>query len=54
MDGAFTSYTLDGPPERITPLGFIWLVTESHVDEADTSNEYTLSSRILLAIKWLY
>jgi hypothetical protein len=54
MEGEFTSYTLDGPPERITPLGSICVVMESHVDEADTSVEYTLRSRILLAMRWLY
>src|SRR5688500_18822473 len=53
MVGAPSSYTLDGPPERVNPLGFSAL-TRSSETWCGRSSEYTCSSRTRRVMSWLY
>jgi len=39
MEGASSSYTLDGPPDRIMPFGLSLFVTISQVDDGATNAE---------------
>ena len=51
--GAESSNTLLGPPERITALGFLFIIESAEVLEESIS-EKTCCSRILLAINCVY
>ena len=36
-DGAFSAYTLDGPPERIIASGFLALTSAAEIDDGTIS-----------------
>ena len=52
-DGAFSAYTLDGPPERIIASGFFALTCAAVIEDG-TISEKISASRTRRAINWAY
>src|ERR1017187_10943031 len=52
-NGAFFAYTLDGPPDKMMPLGASAAISTAGVSW-HRMTEYTLHSRMRRAITWVY
>src|SRR5208283_3404625 len=52
-NGAFLAYTLDGPPDKMMPLGASAAISTAGVSWPRMT-EYTLHSRMRRAITWVY
>src|ERR1035437_3491321 len=52
-NGAFFAYTLDGPPDKMIPLGASAAISTAGVSW-HRMTEYTLHSRMRRAITWVY